>query len=129
MKKFMNVIVFLFCSSSFASSGSMSTSCSGYVEICDAKLKCDQKYFYLYAYQYAYISNNEVQNENHNFNFSGVLGNSSDYVLQTRVSGNHLIYNGPKFSLAIPWKDANDGVYLSQGSVGPGTTGWKLLCN
>ena len=87
-----------------------------------------KKYFYIYAYQYAYIYKSIVKNENHNFNFNGFLGDSDEYYMNERVSGKHIIYNGPEFSLAIPWKNSEDGIYFSRGNGGPGGSGWTLLC-
>ncbi|MCG2726587.1 MAG: hypothetical protein L6420_10145 [Elusimicrobia bacterium] len=103
-------------------SGSMSKSCSGSLS--------GYGYFYIYAYQYAYISGGMVSSENHNFNFSGFLGDDEDYVMQKRVAKHHIIYNGPEYSIAIPW-ESDYGIYINVPNADGGTevfSNWTLLC-
>lgn len=109
-----------------ADSGSMSKSCSGRMEVCNGS-SCTKKYFYIYAYQYAIVSKQMIQSESHSFSFAGVLGDEDDYQIVQRVSGNHIIYVGPEFTLAIPFKRGNP-IMAAQGVPGPGPSDWQILC-
>ncbi len=107
-------------------SGGMSKSCSGMMKVCRNGYCSDQPFF-IFAFQFAFVSGNEVRSESHSFSFSGPLGNPDQYKMQKSVPGNHILYVGPEFTLAIPWEDQY-GIYATQGISGPDGSGWQLLC-
>lgn len=111
----------------YAADGTTSE-CEGEFNVCDNSTGiCTKEYFYIYAHQYADVYDDIVKSESHSFSFSGILGDKDSYKLEPRARGPHLIYVGKTFNLAIPYKDAKDGVYMSQGVAGP-SAGWVRLC-
>jgi hypothetical protein len=125
IRSLVTILILALNATALADSGSESGSCSGTFKFCENG-HCTNEYVYIYAYQYAYIYNDFIQSENHTLNFSGALGNSSSYVLQKYVPGSHVIYRGPRFNVAIPWK-SGAGIYISTGIPGP-DGGW-ILCD
>ena len=111
----------------FAESGSASLSCSGNVKLCET---CFSEYFYIYTYQYAYVSSGQVSSESHSFSMSGFLGDSNAYRMNTRAGGRHVIWTDGNNTIAVPYRDANDGIWVQGGDIGPGSPngGWIKLC-
>ncbi len=129
MKKYIVHLLCLLLSFSYAStSGSASLSCSGTVQLCS---HCSSEYFYIYSYQYAYVYGGEVKSESHSSSMSGFLGDSSKYTALPRASDRHIMYTNGKETIAVPYQDSNDGIWIDgEGLSAPGEAPatWIKLC-
>lgn len=92
--------------------------------------------FFINIYQQAYVQDALILSETHTFTLPGFLGSPDSYTARKKTSGDHIIYEGPKFLLAIPWrKDASvEFLDLSDKSIpGPQFSAsanlrWQVLC-
>jgi len=92
--------------------------------------------FYISTYQQAYVQDGLIISESHTFTLPTFLGNSEAYRPRKRASGDHIIYEGPKFLLAVPWKNnaSVEFLDLSDKSIpGPQFSAnanlrWQVLC-
>ncbi len=114
---------------------SVTKSCDGAISLIRDE-KPLRENFYVSIYQQAYVQDGLVLSENHTFTLPVFLGSPDTYKARKRVSGDHVIYDGPKFLLAIPWKnDASlEFLDLSDKSIpGPqfsvnANLRWQVLC-
>ena len=123
-----NLLKYFFIASLFVSANSfaesMSKSCSGFMRYCDHNGICSDEYFYLYAYQYVKFRNGQLDRYRNRFNFRGyLLGEEDEYQYLGDYTTAHLIYQGPRFDLAIPWNE-----YESIYKIDPITRVWEVLC-
>ena len=103
-------------------SGSMTRTVSGYIETNEGR----SEYVHIYAFQYVSISSNRsLLSHNGSRSFGGILGDEDEYTLRG-IAGNWVIYQGPRFAVAIPWDDEH-GIYVAEGLVGPRGAGWQLI--
>lgn len=114
---------------------SATKSCDGYISL----LRDDKpvrESFYISVYQQAFVQDGLILSENHTFALPAFLGSPEAYKPRKRVSGDHIIYDGPKFLLAVPWKsDASvEFLDLSDKSIpGPQFSAnanlrWQVFC-
>lgn len=119
--------VFLFGFSVYAeANGSMTKTCSGRMRYCDKYGICSMEHYYLYAYQYIQINTDgSLRTHRYRFKMRDILGNKQDYIARDYVEGNHLVFDGPIFSIAIPW-DSTLPFYYFQPNYG--VHEWQELC-
>ena len=79
--------------------------------------------------------NGFITTETHNFVLPAFLGSSDNYKLRRQVSMDHVIFEGPKFLLAVPFRNNASLEYLDLGDKripGPGeglvASRWMTLC-
>ena len=125
MKKII-LFIFLMLSSQIAISSSMTKTCSGRMRYCDRYGICSQEHFYLYAYQNI-ILNSDGSLRKHKFKLKtrSILGDPQFYTARDIVEGDHLVFDGPDFSLAIPWS-SNQPIFYFQPNFG--VYEWQELC-
>jgi hypothetical protein len=101
----------------------LSKACSGKIKTCDHGSCIDQP-FYAYTYQFASVVGRKLVSESHTLSVSGELGTTDDYELRG-VTGGHVIYEGPRYFLAAPYRAG--GRSFAKAKLGP-VSGWRTLC-
>ncbi|MAZ48571.1 MAG: hypothetical protein CME65_08405 [Halobacteriovoraceae bacterium] len=128
MKKFIYIVLsapillFSLCSQA----NTVTKTCSGQIRYCDSLGICTNEHYYLYSYQNV-ILNQDGTFKRHRYRMRtrSILGDASDYTPRETAVGEYVVYDGPVFSLAIPWV-AGLPLYYFQPNFG--VDEWQELC-
>lgn len=121
------LIMGLFFTFSFlAEASSVTKTCSGQIRYCDRYGICAGEHYYLHVYQYLTTNpDGSIKNHRYKFKMRDIVAPKEDYIPRDFIEGDHLVYDGPKFSFAIP-VDGTKPIYYFQPNFG--VDEWQELC-
>ena len=119
MKSILVILVLMF--TSVVSAAVTTKTCSGRMRYCDKYGICTQEHYYLYVNQ----NYSSSQGLKYKFKMRSILGNKGDYKPRNAPVDNHIIYDGPVFSLAIPIEGHLPLFYFQPHF---GVNQWQELC-
>lgn len=122
----MKILILLMLFSFSALADTVTKTCSGQMRYCDQYGICSMEHFYLYAYQNVSLNQDgSFRRLRYRLRTRSILGDASDYVPRTMAEGEYVIYDGPIFSVAVPWVS---GLPLYYFQPNFGVNEWQELC-